>query len=516
MYTPLPTPKEMGNWDKLSIEEFGLYGEILMENASREAFYVLLSHINEIQGKSIALFAGSGNNGGDAFALARHLFDAGAKPIVLHTRPLEQYKGETAYHIGLMQKTDIPLVYLPEYNLDFLPAPDVIVDGLLGTGFQGTLRSDYQQWIEQINHLGAKAFVLSLDIPSGLNGYTGEPGPIAIRANATATFGAAKLGLFLPEASPFLGKLHICSIGIPVQVSRENPPSHWGLNSFAWSHLPSRNDLSHKGSAGHLLIIGGSPGLSGAPALAAISALRAGAGLVTVACPASLSTEIKSGYPDIMTLPLGNSSILSKDHYQELSPHLERFDAVVLGPGLGRHKETEQFMSSYLQNPHPSTLFDADALYWLAQNPELLNNLGPDCVLTPHPGEMARLCAQNIKEIQSHRSVRAREFTAKYQCILALKGAGTLISAADQALYIAPFANANLAVGGSGDVLSGLTGSLLAKGISPLPATCLGVYWHGLAGQYLKEKFPEQGNLAQEIAHALPRVCKESHNDPSF
>lgn len=509
MFQPLPTPKEMAYWDKLSIEQYGIHGEMLMENASREALKVLETLCGSLTGKKILLFAGSGNNGGDAFALSRHLNDCGAQCMLLHTRKLDQYTGETAYHIELTRKSEVQMYHVPDCDLISLSRPDIIVDGLLGTGFQGQLRDDYLNIVEYINGLRDNAFVLALDIPSGLNGYTGKASPTAVRAHATVTFGAAKIGLFLPEAQDFTGGLHIRTIGIPRSVPEKYPPQCCGLNDNVFEFLPVSDRLQHKGASGHLLILGGSQGLSGAPTLAALGALKSGIGLVTVACPRAISQEIKQGFPEIMTLPLGPGKNWTEAAFRELEAHLSRFNAVVFGPGLGREDGALEFLQTYLKECNLPTLLDADALFCLAQDTEIWSQLGKETILTPHPGEMSRLTGISTSEIQSNRIQIAQDFVSKNGCILVLKGAGTVIASPNKSLCISPFSCSNLAIGGSGDVLSGVIGSLKARSVPATEAACLGVYWHGCAGQYLQNNYPFRGNLAQEIAFALPEVSKE-------
>ena len=511
-FTPLPTPQEMGEWDRYSIQEFGLHGELLMENASRELLHFLLNRQGSVHNRDILLFAGSGNNGGDAFALARHLHNQGANCTVLHSRGQNKYTGETAYHLQLAKKTAVNLLYLPEYNLDSLPQADIIVDGLLGTGFQGELREDYLNWIDKINKF-TRAYKLAIDIPSGLNGYTGIPSPNAVRAHATVSLGSPKLGLFMPEASKFIGELHTPGIGIPAHIIEERPPECMGLNSNVFSYLPPTSPTEHKSNAGHVLVVGGSPGLTGAPTLTALGALKAGAGLCSVACPKQLTPNIKQGWPEIMTLPLGPGKFLVEASFAELRDSLPNFDAVVLGPGLGRQEGTGEFVHNFLQcRDRPPTLFDADGLYWLARNPKLLNYLRAEDILTPHPGEMARINRQEISELEEQRVDTARDFVNSYSGVLVLKGAATVLSRSQESIYVSPFACSNLAVGGSGDVLAGIIGSLQARKLDSLKAASLGVYWHAIAGKLLENEYPWRGNLAQDIAHYLPFALRAYKN----
>jgi len=513
MFQPLPTPQEMARWDELTIEKFGLLPEVLMENASREALYVLKERFSSLKGKSALIFAGSGNNGGDAFSLARHLANQEVKVMVLHSKWQKEYLNTTAgYYLNLAKKMDIPLMHLPEYNMDFLPQVDIVVDGLLGTGFKGTLRKEYISWIKKINKLGKQAFVLALDIPSGLDGETGRPSPIAVVADVTITFEEAKLGLFLPPAKPYIGQLKVGKIGIPKKIKQENPCTHYALTSKILDLISPPPATLHKGQAGHVLVVGGSTGLTGAPQLAALGALRIGAGLVTIACPKPLASQIKGIFPEIMLLPLqGEEEFLTSKDFELLEKHLSRFKAVVFGPGMGRDSRTLELLKKYLQLEHPPTVFDADSLYFFATDPSLINlSKQKDKILfTPHPGEMARFFNTTAEEINQARAQFASQFVNKYQVSLILKGAATIIAHPNRPLYISPFATPNLALGGSGDILAGIIGGLLAQNYSLVEASCLGVFVHGLTGEKLAQIYPYRGNLAQEIAHHLPLVIGE-------
>lgn len=520
MLLPLPTPVEMAAWDRETIETIGIPGVTLMESAAREAVAVLLEEYggdhgpmppaqnNPLAGLEIFCFAGSGNNGGDAFAMARHLADLGADVTVFHTRPKKSYRGESRVHLACAHKLGIPLRHLDGVNLNGLPQPDIIIDGLLGTGFSGGLRPDALALVRTVNRLGRRAFVLAIDIPSGLNGLTGLPQPEAVVADATATFQAAKLGLALPGAARFAGAVHVRSIGIPARVMADHPARHQLITDEIMRRIPAPDPTMHKGGAGHVLVIGGSSGLTGAPRLTAMGALRSGAGLVTVACPGGLSESVRGGVADIMTLPLGTGSQWSPELVKILLDELSRFDAVVIGPGLGRDVKTVDFLKAFVAKCPSHAVLDADALFCLAQSPEAVPGLPDTTVLTPHPGEMARLLGVSTEKIQAARIDAARSFAEANRAVLVLKGAGTLV-ADRECVRLSPFSEPNLAVGGSGDVLSGIIASLMARGLRPALAASLGVYWHGMAGRLLGEDFPARGNLASEIADMLPRAAKE-------
>jgi len=511
MFDPLPLPEEMARWDKAAIEEYGFDPHTLMENAAREAFSVLEELSGGARGKRILLLAGPGNNGGDAIALARLVQDAGAETLLVLTRPRNKYKDSAGYNLRLATKLSVPILPVSRFRPEESGPFDVIVDGLLGTGFSGQLRPDMAALVAMVNALGKDRFVLALDIPSGLSGLTGLPCPVAVKANATVTFEEAKLGPALPAAAPFTGRLVVRKIGIPVAVKDKYPAMRACITDEILDGLTAPDSFLHKGRAGRVLVIGGSPGLTGAPHLAGLAALRAGAGLVTVACPEGTESRVKAGSPDLMTLPLPGGENWSADMADALAGALARTDALAVGPGLGRKDATGAFLRRLLPAPVP-TVLDADALYFLANDPKLCAALGPNVALTPHPGEMAALLGLSVAEVEEDRFGAAGRLARETKATVVLKGPGTVIAPApgtDSRTFLSPISCPNLAVGGSGDVLTGLVAALMAAGNSPLQACRLGVYWHGLAGKRLAKRFPRRGNLASEIADALPFVIKE-------
>jgi NAD(P)H-hydrate epimerase len=508
MLLPLPTPAEMAAWDRATIETIGIPGVTLMESAAREAVAVLLDEYGPVDGSEIACLAGPGNNGGDAFAMARHLADLGADVTVFHTRPKKSYRGEARIHLELARKVGVPMRHLDAADTAALARPDIVVDGLLGTGFSGALRPDALEFIRAVNRLGRRAFILSIDIPSGLDGLTGRPQPEAVRADVTVTFQAAKLGLAMPEAGEYTGTVHVRPIGIPALIMGQNPAKHQLVTDDVMRLIPAPHPAMHKGDAGHVLIVGGSTGLTGAPRLAAMGALRAGAGLVTVACPGGLVESVRGGSADIMTLALGSAHGWTPELANILQPQLGRFDAVVVGPGLGRDVKTVDFLTSFVAECPTHAVLDADALFCLAQMPGAVSGLPDTTVLTPHPGEMARLLDSTTADIQAARLDAVQTFVGSSRATLVLKGAGTIVADRERVL-LSPLAEPNLAVGGSGDVLSGIIAALMARGMSPALAAALGVHWHGAAGRLLREDYPARGNLASEIADMLPLAAKE-------
>ena len=511
----LPTPEQMGEWDRQAMTAIGIHPEVLMENASREALAVLREEYGPLEGAFALLFAGSGNNGGDAFALARHLLCEGTQVLVLHTKPKSQYKGETRYNLRLAARLGIPCEVLKGIRELNIPQPDIIVDGLLGTGFKGELREDYADYVASINELGQNSFVLALDIPSGMDGLTGHVCPDAVVADATVSFEAAKVGLVMPWAAEYVGELHVRSIGIPPLAKAEAEATHFLLTDEAAALIPAPDVQGYKGTYGHVLIAGGSPGMTGAPALAALGAFRTGAGLATVATPGELIPRIQSASPEIMGIPLGKGDHWEKEHAEIVLNELHRFKALALGPGLGRQHATANFITQLLAGISIPAVIDADALYHLAEDPSLLNGLGDQYILTPHPGEAARLCGMTTADVQKDRFGTARELSSRSGAVVVLKGAGTIIATPDGTAFLSPFSEPTLSVAGSGDVLSGCIAALLANGLYPLEAACAGVYLHGQAGTELHRTFPERGNLAGDIANALPQALASLNADCS-
>lgn len=521
-FSALPTPAEMALWDASAIRDYHIPEFTLMENASREAFHVLSSCIEPEQ--RVLVFMGGGNNGGDGAALARHLHDAGHLVLVCHTHPLGRMRGAAKAHCLLAKRCGVPFtlvdanekgVGLHKSWRSFTEQSQIIVDALLGTGFNGELRERERALVAHINSLAARAVIFSLDIPSGLDGLTGLPRPEAVRAHATVTFEAAKPGLRLAEAAEYTGTLHVRPIGIPLAV-RERHPSSFRLMDPAPGSRPKASPFLHKGGAGRVLVIGGSEEFTGAPLLAALGALRAGAGLVTIACPAALAPVIRAGRPEVMALPLGTGSRWNDAMLSGLIRALEELpehSAMVLGPGMGRSAEAMLVVRTVLGlAKRPALVLDADGLFLLSQEQDAKQNsaweaLHEGDVLTPHPGEAARMLGWSTEQVQADRPAALHALTKHCVAAVVLKGASTLVGQGDIPPALAPFATAALAVGGSGDVLAGVCAAYRAKGEKAFMAACLGVYTHGKAGELLAAEYPYQGNLAVEIAESIARVC---------
>jgi NAD(P)H-hydrate epimerase len=503
----------MACWDESAVK-FGLPEMLLMENAAREALHVLEECAGSLRGKRILLYMGAGKNGGDAACLARHLKDQGAQTLVLHTRPLGVYKGVTARHARLARTCGVLFlpVFAPQSRRPVeWRQPDIVIDGLLGTGFAGELKDHLRSLVDAINALGEHGFVFALDVPSGLDAVNGLPRPVAVRANATVCFEAAKPGLVLPEAAPYTGRLHVRRIGIPVDAAGAHPPSYRLLDVSCARLLPRAEPGMHKGSFGHVFVLGGSEGLTGAAHLAALAALRMGCGLVSVAAPGGLCVEIRADVPEIMSFPLGRGrswkEALGSGALDEMPSLAARASALIVGPGMGRSPEAGELLSALLRLPRrPPLVLDADALMLSAAGMAPLKGLNAGDILTPHPGEAGGLLGISAQRVQEDRFAAMRDLCALHPALWILKGSGSLIGQKGHPVLIAPHHVPCLAVGGSGDVLAGCIGSLLAQGCAASLAAAFGVLAHIHAGQLLEQSFPGRGNTAGEIARMLPRA----------
>ncbi|WP_031484106.1 bifunctional ADP-dependent NAD(P)H-hydrate dehydratase/NAD(P)H-hydrate epimerase [Maridesulfovibrio frigidus] len=509
MFSPLPTPLQMNGWDRAAINEIGIRGEILMENAAREAVATLLSEFGPVESKKILIIAGSGNNGGDGFVMGRQLADLGADVLIMHTAPKNKYKGDALYHLKVAVKAGVQLKFFRAADKVSLPKSDIIIDALLGTGFDNELRPFAQLIVEAINLKKDESYIFSVDVPSGLNGLTGKVHTIAVKAHATVTFEAAKVGLVLPESKAYTGKLIVRPIGIPDYVKKAHPVDHFLMNNKIFEIIPALTPGMHKGTSGHVLIIGGAPGMTGALELAGLAAIRSGAGLVTLGCPSGLASEVSAFMPELMTMALGSGDHWDDQAIKDLLPVLKDYDALAIGPGLGRTEGAMNLVEAIVLADHPPAIFDADALYALSKRTHLLPLVKEDTIFTPHPGEMGRLVNKSIPEIESARIETAHKYAVSKKVVMVLKGAGTIVGCPDGKTMISPICAPNLAAAGSGDILAGIIGALLAKGIHAMQSACMGVYLHGKCGLYLNKKFPHRGNIATEIANSIPEVLKE-------
>lgn len=503
----LVTAQEMRRLDEHTIEHCGQSGAVLMERAGAGAVDVLLSQFPHVRRRRVVIVAGKGNNGGDGFVMARLLRRHGVRAEVVLLGSVDLVKGDAALALQKMRRARVPLRETAGEIASLCACLDgaaLIVDALLGTGLSGTVEGAYAEAIEAMNASGVPIF--AVDTPSGLDSDRGVPLGTCVQAEATATFGFAKIGQMIYPGLGAVGALAIVDIGIDPRAVEAVQPRSWLIEANEMARLvPVRAPDAHKGDNGHALIVAGSRGHSGAARMAAEACCRVGAGLTTLAGPASLNPVFSSGAPEVMTAALADRD--GQVCFDEPALHtlLENKDAVLIGPGLGTHDDAVRVVRHCLTRTGLPLVVDADALTCVARDLELLRPARGRVVLTPHPGEMARLLGCDVAAVQGDRPGRARDFARKHGCVLVLKGARTLIAAPGGELWINPTGNAGMASGGMGDVLAGLIVGLLAQGLDGAEAARLAVYVHGAAADVLANEQGPVGYLASDVARAVPR-----------
>ena len=476
----------------------GTPGEELMERAGYAVARATIQFLKREDSRSVLLFAGKGNNGGDAIVAARHLAGAGCYPTLVLLCRRNELQGDALLHFQKLVSA-IRIFELP--TLDELSGivaetePAVVVDGLLGTGLKGDVREPYATAIKVIN--GLHLPVVAIDIPSGLGSDTGEVHGFGVRADMTVTMALPKIGLLKPAAADFVGRIEVADIGIPRELVEEISTDVELLTAQDVKPLlPPRRRSANKGDFGHLLVIAGSEGYTGAPVMVAHAAARAGAGLVTLAVPRNIYSIVAAQCPpEVMPQPV---------EFQQLSSsYFARFDAVAIGPGLGQQAETQKMGWKVVSSCPLPMVVDADALNAMAQGLAALKKLQKPFVLTPHPGEMARLVGKTAKEVQGDRWGLAAGFAREYGVVMVLKGAGTVVAEKSGGLWINSTGNPGMAKGGMGDALTGIIGAFLAQGLTAFDAARAGVFLHGLAGDLANDKLGARAMLTTDLIEHL-------------
>jgi ADP-dependent NAD(P)H-hydrate dehydratase / NAD(P)H-hydrate epimerase len=506
---PVLTAAQMRRVDARAIEQLGIPGPTLMENAGRGAAAALVSALPElgrrVRGLRVAIACGKGGNGGDGFVVARHLRRAGARLDVWLAEPADTLRGDAALKFREMRRAGITAraAVDPARAAEAFAAADVVVDALLGTGARGAPAPHVAALIEAIN--ASARPVVALDVPSGLSA-DGErtAGPI-VKAWLTPTFAAPKLGLVVGEGAERAGRMVVVDIGVAeAEIAR-------GIQTFvieradAAALFPRRARDTHKGRYGHLLVIAGSVGKTGAAALCARAAMRTGVGLVTVATAATAQPTVAALTAEAMTEPLAETPAhtVALAAREPLAALAEARDAVAIGPGLGLHDDTRALARDVVATLPRAMVVDADALTALAGQTQLLKSAPAARCLTPHPGEMARLLGTSSDDVQRDRIGAAREFARVHRVHLVLKGSRTVVADPEGRVLINPTGNAGMASGGTGDVLTGVLGALLARGLATDKAAAAGVYLHGLAGDVAAERVGEESLIAGDVIEAL-------------
>ncbi len=504
-------PSDVRAADGTAAERYRVPSVVLMENAARAAADEAEA-MARAEGRFVIL-AGHGNNGGDGFAAARHLMLRGHRVTVLKTADDCRYKNDAAINLQIIRGLEgAELCIEDSTSLDdgsikeLLDGADVVLDALLGTGTTGAPRGEAGRLIKlSAGHEN----VLALDIPSGIDPESGDCYEPCVRAAATVTFLAPKKGMAFSPALEACGRIITADIGVPAsKVLPDSPAFSVYYEEDIKSMLSPVSRSIHKTERGSLLICAGSAAYRGAPLLAALGALRAGAGLVYLAVPEFIASEISAALPEavILPLPTRGGAVIADEAGKMIAEWAPRCGAAAIGPGMGRGAEAGELFSWFWRNWRAPLLIDADMLYFFARDLDKLSERN-DALLTPHGGEAARILGVSAAEVGASREKSARALTKKAGHAL-LKGRGTLIASASGELRMIAAGSPALAVPGSGDVLSGVIGALMASGLSVIDAATAGALAHGAAGERLEEKNGLRGTLAREIADEIPQLMR--------
>lgn len=512
----LATPSEMKKIDEIAINQYGIPGILLMENAALQVAKKAAEMMAADRNGRIVAVTGKGNNGGDAFAAIRHLHQWGFPVSIISLVNRADISGDAALFLQILEKTGIEICYTDDeyflrHELQKLNTPDLILDGIFGTGIHGEVTGIFAVAIDAINNSDAR--VLSVDIPSGINGRTGQVCGVAVKADQTVTFSMPKPGLWQYPGRAHAGIVTVADIGIPAGAVPTDLPGELLQPDIMSEMLPVRPADGHKGTFGKILVISGSTGMTGSGTLAAKAAFKTGSGLVYLAVPGSLAPIYGAAIPEAITVPQPDcDGVIGPESLKGLLELAQTMDAVVIGPGLSARPPVAEWVRRFVVQCGIPAVIDADALNVLT--PEVLAERKSPTVITPHPGEFSRLTGLAISEIQADRIGRAVAFSKHYGVTVVLKGAGTVISCPDGKYSINPSGHSCLAVAGSGDVLAGITGSLIGQGVFHEKAAALAVFIHGRCGEALAAGIDCAGFMAGEICNEIPSVMAELRNMP--
>jgi len=508
------TSEQMREIDRLTIEKFGVPSLKLMERAGEGIAQAVVDQFNKLAKGGVLIVAGKGNNGGDGFVVARLLKKKRYPCEVVLLARREDLSGDAKHNLKAFLKIKGKVTEInadqPSRLAQSFKGKALLIDAILGTGIKSEVRGLLADAIRLMNDSGLP--IVAVDNPSGLNTETGNPLGVAIHADVTVALGFAKLGQVIYPGVKYVGDLIVADIGLDQRALHEVAPQTEILTYREVRQLvPWREPDSHKGTYGHLLVVAGSRGKTGAAIMACHAAMRTGAGLVTLAAPRSLNNIFASNLLEVMTEPLRDNAneemeLLSDDDWRRL---LDRKSALIFGPGIGVTDATRNTMRWLLRNLDLPWVIDADGLNNLALDIERLRHAKTPPVLTPHPGEMARLIGSDTASVNRDRVATANAFALKHRCHVVLKGARTAIATAEGKVFINPTGNPGMASGGMGDVLAGILGALLAQGFTPEDAMKLGVYLHGFVADGIAAARGEIGLIASDVIEGLPTGLRD-------
>lgn len=509
----LVTAKEMKALDVQAQNDYAMPGILLMDNAAQAVAEAVHEALTALEGERVVIFCGGGNNGGDGLGAARWLqsYGVNVRAFVVGAA-LDAVQGDAALELAMFTKAGGRVEALStedDWVLAELAASkaDVLVDALLGTGFHGELEGDILRACELLNK--SEKYILAVDVPTGVNADNGAVSENAVRADHTVTMALVKTGLLLYPGREYCGDIELADISMPVKLVEEYQSDKYRLtDEIVRELLPLRKANAHKGDAGRVVICAGSPGYTGAAALASDAAVKAGAGLVSLYTPLSSRDVLAIKLTEVMVHGLLERmpGILGGGAASDVASSAEAADVLAIGPGLGTSESTQEAVRTILQKITTPVVIDADALTALAGHIEILAAMQAQKVLTPHPGEMARLTGLKIAEIEADRINIAKKYAEQWQAIVVLKGAPTVIGCPNGTVYVNSTGNSSLATGGSGDVLTGIIAGLAAQEISLQEAAICGVYLHGLAAELTGIDI---GLAAGELAALLPQAREQ-------
>jgi NAD(P)H-hydrate epimerase len=507
------TASEMQAIDRTAIEKFGIPGLVLMENAGLAAASLLHENIPDLAEKKVLIVCGKGNNGGDGFVIARHLFIDGVQVNILLLGKRQQLKSDARINADIAFKMGIPIHEVTDKNLStqshLFRHCHIIVDALFGTGLSKPAGGLYEKVIKKIN--SAKKYVFAVDIPSGVDSDTGHLIGPHIKATVTGALALLKRSHLLFPAADSMGEVQILDISIPHEaIEKQYIPVSWLEFNDMQSLTPQRQANTHKGEYGHTLVLAGSKGKGGAAGLTGLAALRAGAGLVTLAVPESCHLALEFNPLETMTvsLPETKSGCISTKAIDTILESLKGKNSLAVGPGLSTDKETVQLLEAFLPQVECPMVIDADGINALGKSGKLIDQIHAETVLTPHPKEMSRLSGWSVQDILSQRIERASEYAQDHNVTLLLKGARTVMAFADGRVLINPTGNPGMATAGSGDVLTGLIAGLISQGLSAPSATSTAAFIHGMAGDIYVEANHEVPLIASDLLDKIPEAVK--------
>ena len=507
--------EQMKNIDRQTIKEIGILGPVLMENAGIQIVRALRRKFPEPQREKIVIVAGRGNNGGDGLVVARHLFNQGCRPQVLLLGSKQEVKGDAALNLRIAQRIGIDTYEIKslktwEKHKKRVLQSTLLVDAIFGTGLSVPAKGLYAKVIEDMNK--SKAYTIAVDIPSGLSSDTYQIIGSCVKADLTVTLAAPKIAHVFPPAEDRVGELVVGEISVPPFLFEDDNLKLVLIEKKdILPYFKKRMKDTHKGTYGHLFIISGSFGKTGAAVMAGKAALKMGAGLVTIGTCQSCLPMVARPMVELMTEPLPETAerTISSEALGKAIALLKDKDALLIGPGVSTHKSTAEFVLSLLPKVKLPVVIDADALNILASKPELLKSLRKPVIITPHPGEFARLLRLSTRDVLERKLELVPEFSEKYGIYLVLKSYKTLISTPEGKVFINPTGNPGMASAGSGDVLSGMIASMIVQERNLLEAILAAVYIHGLSGDIGADKLGEKFLTAGNIINYLPRALKQ-------